>query len=156
MKTIELSRNRGTVLVSDADFEFLSQFRWHLHSAGYAYRAKKVGRKQTNFLMHREIMEVPCGLLVDHIDGNRLNNQRENLRVATHAQNARNNGAILGTSAKRGVSWHTSKGKWRATIKMDGKARHIGYFSTEEEAAIAYDRAASGLFGEFARLNGAA
>lgn len=154
MKAIELSANRGTVLVSDEDFNELSQYRWHLHSAGYAYRAQKKAGKQTNFLMHRQIMQPEPGVLVDHIDGNRLNNQRENLRFATHTQNGRNNTAISGTSQRKGVSWHASRRKWRATIKINRVARHIGYFTTEEAAAEAYDRAALEHFGEYARLNG--
>ncbi|MDE2434711.1 MAG: HNH endonuclease [Sphingomonadales bacterium] len=153
MKQIELSAGRGIVLVSDCDFEALSAFRWHLHSAGYAYRAQKKSGKQTNFLMHRQIMQPEKSMLVDHINGNRLDNRRENLRLATHAQNACNNAAIVGTSARRGVSWHTSRGKWRATIKVDGRARHVGYFATEDDAAAAYDKAATDLHGEFARLN---
>lgn len=153
MKTIELSAGRGAALVSDEDFGALSQFRWHLHSAGYAYRAVKNAGKQTNFLMHREVAQPDPGFVVDHINGNRLDNRRENLRVCTYAENARNNGAIKKSSALRGVSWHAKAGKWRATIKLNGKSKHVGYFATEAEAAAAYDEAARSLHGEFARTN---
>lgn len=149
MKEIHLSNGRGIAKVSDEDFATVSQFRWHLHSAGYAYRAEKKGGKQTNFLMHREIMDCPKGLVVDHIDGDRLNNQRANLRIATMSQNNCNKPAVAGTSKLRGVSWHASRGKWRAVIKSGGKSRHLGYFGTEQEAADAYATAAAELHGEF-------
>ena len=149
MREIQLSAGRGVVLVSDEDYQELSAFKWYLHSAGYAYRAKKVAGKQTNYLMHREIMKPETGLVVDHKDGNRLNNQRGNLRIVSMSQNGCNKPVVAGTSKLRGVSWHASKGKWRAVIKLDRKSRHVGYFATEQEAASAYARAAAELHGEF-------
>lgn len=153
MKTIELSAGRGSVLVSDEDFDWLSRFRWHWCN-GYAYRAEKLFGVQTNYRMHREIMRALPGELVDHINGNKLDNRRENLRLATHRDNMRNSKAIHKTSAFKGVSWHTSKNRWRAVIKVNGVSRHVGYFGDERAAAAAYDEAAAIEFGEFARLNG--
>lgn len=152
MREIALSNGRGVALVSDVDFDALSAFKWHLHSAGYAYRAQKRGGKQTNFLMHREVLSAPKGVLVDHINGNRLDNRRENLRLATYSENGRNKPAVQGSSTLKGVSWHTSRGKWRAVIKVNRVSRHIGYFATEAEAAAAYAAAAKELHGEFARV----
>lgn len=99
-------------------------------------------------------MDATAGVIVDHIDGDGLNNCRSNLRVATAAGNARNRRKSQRSPGYKGVMYDP-KGKrhWRAYIRCDGKKRHLGSFATAQEAAMAYNRAAITLFGEFARLN---
>jgi hypothetical protein len=135
--------------VDAADYEWLSQWNWHLDS-GYAARYEK--RKA--IFMHRLILPPPEGKLVDHIDGNRANNCRCNLRVATREQNSRNQRKHNGSySVFKGVFYSKDKHKWYAKCKYQGKPHRLGYFDTEVEAARAYDRQAVEWFGEFARLN---
>ncbi len=135
--------------VDAADYEWLSQYTWHLLS-GYAIRCE---RRKAIF-MHREIMQPPEGMVVDHKHRNKLDNTRDNLRVCTQKENAYNRSKKRGTSSPyRGVGYSKESGKWYARIHFEGKAIHLGYFIEEIEAARAYDRKAVELFGEFARLN---
>ena len=99
-------------------------------------------------------MQAPDGMVVDHIDGNSLNNRRSNLRICTPRQNTANRAKTRnGTSRFKGVHFCTRDRKWRAQIGVDGARRFIGDFDDEVEAARAYDRKAAELFGEFAYLN---
>ena len=101
------------------------------------------------FLMHRGYLPEE----IDHIDGNGLNNDIENLRAATRSQNCRNKGAQKNnTSGFKGVSWQKRDKKWQAQIKLDGKAHHLGRFDTLEAAHEAYKAAATKLHKEFARF----
>jgi hypothetical protein len=102
-------------------------------------------------LMHKRIMPPPSGLVVDHINGNGLDNRRSNLRFATFAQNAVNQVRPPGASGFRGV--YRDGIKWTACSKTDGKKFCIGRFDTPEEAAVAYDEWMRDTFGEFARFN---
>jgi hypothetical protein len=93
----------------------------------------------------------PC---VDHIDGDILNNHAENLRWATHSENGMNRIKLKdNTSGFKGVSFNKRRGKWQAQIRKDGKRHHLGYFTNAEDAAKVYDKAATAMFGEFAKLN---
>ena len=105
--------------------------------------------------MHNHILQAPLGLEVDHIDGNGLNNRRENLRLASHSQNLANQKrSRIGCSSKyRGVSWFKRTGIWIAQITVRYHHRGLGYFKDEKDAARAYDKAALEAFGEFAVLN---
>jgi hypothetical protein len=135
--------------VDAKDHEWLSQWNWQMRN-GYAVRWKK--RKLV--FMHREIMQPPEGMIVDHKNLNRLDDTRVNLRVCTHVENARNKRKRMGTSSRfRGVSYNKRAKKWYAAIDFGGKPVYIGHFDDEVEAARAYDRKAVELFGEFARLN---
>jgi hypothetical protein len=135
--------------VDAADYEWLSRDNWRLHN-GYAAR----WRKNKRIYMHREIMRPPPGKIVDHMNHNKLDNSRPNLRVCTPAENQRNQRKQHGVaSIYKGVSYSKTCGKWAATIGLNRKYTHLGYYDTEIEAARAYDRAAVELFGEFASLN---
>jgi len=102
--------------------------------------------------MHRVIL--PDAEEVDHINGNGLDNRRANLRPATGIENRRNRRrSRKNTSGYAGVSWDKVNRKWYAYITADGRMRALGRFDTAEEAALARDRAALELHGEFARLN---
>ena len=105
--------------------------------------------------MHRLIMQAIDGQYVDHINGDGLDNRRENLRICTHAQNMQNQMPVrLGTSKYKGVSWDKVAKKWAAHINLDGKPKKLGRFVAEEDAAKAYDSAAIEHYGEYARPNG--
>jgi hypothetical protein len=135
--------------VDAADYEWLNQWQWHLEN-GYAARREK----DKAIFMHRQIMQPSHGMLVDHIDGNKANNCRANLRVCTRLENTRNNRKHSGSSSRfKGVSYSKQMHKWCARCRCKGNRYLLGYFDSEVEAARAYDRKAVELFGVFARLN---
>ncbi len=152
MKDITLSNSTKVALIDDADFEWLSGFRWELSATGYAVRRPVVGGKRRNVRMHREIMQAPPEFEVDHINGNKLDNRRANLRLATKSQNQanacrrRNN-----SSGFKGVS--KDGNRWKAAIGVGGSMKYLGLFRSRKEAAEVYDLAAQLLQGPFARLN---
>lgn len=149
MKFIQLDKNKK-IIVDDADFDFLNQWKWFFHSEGYAVRDKMENYRKKSILMHRFIMNPSKGLIVDHINGNRLDNRKENLRLCTHRQNQMNRiKRKIGQSNYKGVTWSNEKKKWLTRVdKM-----FIGYFKTEHQAALAYDINAKAIFGEFSQLN---
>lgn len=154
----EIPLTKGFVAVVDeADFAWLSSFAWHTLCVGpnvYACRGDYIGaRKSRAVLMHRQILLVPAGLDVDHIDGNGLHNYRANLRPATRAQNHFNRRKQGGSSVYKGVSWSASRRRWCAAITLSKHTYNLGRYLTESEAGHAYDKAARKLFGAFARLN---
>lgn len=105
-------------------------------------------------IMHRLILNAPKGIKVDHQDGDGLNNQRRNIRLATNAQNSMNQKPRVKTSSKyKGVSLDKRHGTWKSQIGKNGAIIWLGQFRSEVEAAKAYDRAAREMFGEFACLN---
>ncbi len=151
VRFISLGQGRA-VMVDAADFEWLNKHKWHPMGGPTGYAIANVGGKQT--LMHRLIMQPPAGYVVDHINGNKHDNRRCNLRNCTQAQNVRNRRKVRGgTSQFKGVAWETRSGKWVAAIKYRGRKITLGYFDDEVEAAQAYDAKAIELFGEFACLN---
>ena len=161
MPIIRLTQSKQA-LVDSIDADFLSQWKWYFSplpdGTGYAARNRslKINPQRKTILMHRVIAErsgLDMGLEIDHRDGDKLNNRRDNLRIATSSQNKMNRPPSKGSSRFKGVSWRASRNKWRATINIDGKSKHIGYFTTELEAAIAYNKFAIQHQGPFARLN---
>jgi hypothetical protein len=103
--------------------------------------------------MHRLILGAPEGVLVDHVDGDGLNNTRANLRLCTSSQNAANIKAVWGCSRYKGVSPHSASSRWQVILTYMGERIYLGLFDDEEEAARAYDRKALELRGEYAHLN---
>jgi hypothetical protein len=155
MKRIPLTQGQ-VALVDDDDFERLSGHKWcaarDRSGNFYAVRHIPGPRWQKTIYMHREV--CPQGAEGDHRNRNTLDNQRRNLRPATHAQNAQNTGRLKNnTSGFRGVYWEKQVNKWRARIYSDKQRHLLGYFLNAEDAARAYDRAAKERFGEFACLN---
>ena len=157
MMEIGLTQDR-VALVDDEDFEYLNQFRWcalKVKNTFYAVR-NSVGAngKRMTVLMHRIINETPDGLEVDHIDSNGLNNQKNNLRNCTHAQNLRNQKKNKNnTSGFKGVFWKKDKKKWQASLRVNNKDLHVGYYKDKINAAYAYNDAAIKYYGEFAKIN---
>lgn len=149
-----MSNGKQHALVDDADYEYLSQFRWHFNKRGYAQRNTWDGKRASQLSMHREIMHAPSGVQVDHINLDKLDNRRTNLRFATGTQQRANTPLRRNnTSGFKGVSWDKDRRKWQATIRCNDKRYHLGRFDAIEEAAAAYDAAAIHFFGEFARTN---
>ncbi len=135
--------------VDAADYEWLNQWHWFVLN-GYAARHEK-GKV---ILMHRQIMQPPKGKVVDHINGNKFDNTRANMRNVTQRQNIYNRGKRVGAgSIYKGVSYDKSRGNWRVMLYFDGKHFFLGSFDTEVEAARAYDRQAVEFFKECAWLN---
>lgn len=155
MAEIPLSQGK-VAIIDDADLPLVAPFKWYCNY-GYAVRSILDCGKHRQVRMHRVIMNAPDGMEVDHINGDRLDNRRANLRLCSRADNLKNK-AVCKKHAEiasrfKGVSWHKSSRKWRARIKLDKIYRSLGYFTDETEAALAYDTAARELFGEFARPN---
>ena len=159
MKQIPLTKGK-IALVDDADFEWLSQWRWCYNSRGYAARGQRVGprilNKTKTVLMHREVLGISgeefSDTNVDHKNRDRLDNRRENLRICTDADNRANSGRRSdNTSGYKGV--FRKRTGWQAQVKKGGKSVFCKTFRTPEEAARAYDEVAKKLFGEFANLN---
>jgi hypothetical protein len=149
--------------VDPADYERLRKYEWFaagkrrnnssFYAQGYV-TDKKTGKEKLVF-MHREILKVPKGMLVDHINHDGMNNRSANLRKATHSQNMcnRKKRSDSSTSKYKGVCWHKGKRKWEATIGFKGRNIHLGRFKSEKAAAKAYDAAARKYHGEFAETN---
>ncbi|MEN6424468.1 MAG: HNH endonuclease [Phycisphaerales bacterium] len=135
--------------VDAADYEWLGRWTWHLQD-GYAVRWEK-GKKR---YMHRQIMQPPEGMKVDHANRNRLDNTRSNLRVCTHQQNMYNRVKRAGSISRfKGVGFRKRDQKWYAEVGGSRRPIWLGFFDTEIEAARAYDYKAVEHFGEFANVN---
>jgi hypothetical protein len=136
-KQIPLTKGQFA-LVDDADYDWLNQWRWRLNSKGYAIRSFYVDGKEIVLCMHRVIMDAQPGQYVDHIDGNRLNNTRKNLRFVTQQQNLMYRHIFYNNSSGyKGVTLRNQR--WHARIGLDDKIIHLGYYHDAETAALAYD-----------------
>lgn len=124
---------RGVALVDDADVEEVRKYRWAFRN-GYALRYTGPRGKCRAVYLHRFLLGLVPGddIRVDHINGNKLDNRRANLRVCTDAQNQQN---LHHCGPHRGASWHAKRGRWRARAMLDQKEHWLGYYDTEEEAA---------------------
>lgn len=145
----------GVVLVDDQDLPLVSGFNWTLDSEGYVVACTKVDGEWKIVKMHKLLFEDR----VDHKNRNRTDNRRENMRFCTQAQNNANRTktTLKTTSVFKGVCWDKQYSKWRASISVSvpgrPKTKHLGRFTSERDAALAYNAAASARFGEFACLN---
>lgn len=158
---MELVLTNGFVtIVDEEDFEKVSKFNWSgiLMGGGtkmYACRSIYFSKGKTKLIsLHRFILNVTDKhLQVDHINGNSLDNRKENLRICTGVQNRLNRSkTIKSTSGYKGV-FKTYKNKWRAQIGWKNKKYYLGSYDTKEEAALIYNMKAIELFGEYANLN---
>jgi len=145
-------------IVDDEDYDRVAQFKWYAHKTKdkyYAARRKRnyKGSRHTEFL-HHFIMQPSPNQQVDHIDGDRLNCTRANMRFSTQAQNVMNTAKRNdNTSGYKGVSWSKRHQKWCASITAQGRHIYLGLFIDPADAARAYDAAACEYFGEYARTN---
>jgi hypothetical protein len=149
MFKIQLNQSKFAIVDAE-DYDWLNQWKWSY--SRYAIRTTKEDRRTIS--MHRFIMDAPEGMEVDHINGDKLDNRRCNLRICTHQQNTCSRHRSTKKSSKyQGVSWNKEHKKWVAQIGINGKRINLGRFLLEEDAARAFDKAAKELHGEFARLN---
>lgn len=152
--TAFITLTKGHVAVIDASFSpYVDQWNWTaMDGKGGVYAFRKVNKK--NIFLHRVVAGDPVGLEVDHIDGDTLNNRKQNLRAATKSQNSQNVSKHFDGKAKyKGVSWGKSNSKWQAQIKANGVRHHLGYFLTQEDAKAAYDAASARLHGDFGKVS---
>lgn len=157
---IPLVNGKGSTIV-DADY-VPRGIRWHINQkprTDYALRSDRTDGLR-NISLHREVMEDMLGRAlepreqVDHINGFGLDNRRENLRLATAAENGRNRKKSKNnTSGYKGVHWDKHHRKWRAKIMINGRRLHLGHFADPADAARAYDNAAVLYYGDFALTN---
>lgn len=158
MKEINLTHDK-VALVDDEDFEYLNQFKWHIQKSGdtfYAVRTLWIDKFHgTTIRMHRFLLGVNDKLLVvDHKDHNGLNNQRYNLRVCSKSQNGANRKKSKPSSSKYlGVHYCNTRGLWVVQIQHNNKSYSGGLHKTEELAALAYNKKAIELHGDFANIN---
>lgn len=143
----------ATTLVDQADAAFAGRWTWRLSAEGYAVRSDSTSGKRRTVYLHRELAKAPPDMLVDHANSNRLDNRSSNLRVATPSQNCANSADRHRQSPYRGVYPHKPSGRWIAQVSERGRPRHLGIFDTPEEAAAAYDVAATVRWGDYARTN---
>ncbi len=147
------------MIVDDCDYESMSQHKWYALNSKWGFRAARscrIGGKKRCVLMCRQILGLGHGdkRQTDHINHNTLDERRHNLRVCTNQQNSYNRrGSRKASSKYKGVSWYKAYGKWMGYIRSDGKNVFLGYFSEEDNAARAYNRAARKLHGQYAYLN---
>ncbi len=154
-RRIPLTKGKFAI-VDPEDYNRLNKFKWRISSARltyYAQRAQKVNGKWTSVMMHRQVIDVPDDMVVDHINHNGLDNRKANLRPATPAQNCWNTRFKKGAGRFRGVVWNKKRKKWRVQISRGNKNIYTRFFDDEIEAAKAYDQAAKKYHGEFAVLN---
>lgn len=142
-------------IVDDEDFERLSSHKWSVSKNCNTYYARRFeGPKGSVKLisMHRVITNAPDDVLIDHRSGQGLDNRKENLRFATHAQNMRNRRIDKrNTTGVTGVYWNKRKSKWQSLIMINGKRKGLGYFRTFDEAVAARKTSENEHYGEFAR-----
>ncbi len=157
MLTIQLTNSDLVTFVDNEDYEYLNQWDWRLSPKGYAYRSEGDPRKNTQkiIFIHGAIMQAKG---IDHKDRNKLNNQRDNLRLANQTQNNANKHTLARKTIKsksqyKGVSWYKTTNTWVAQIQQNYKKLNLGYYQNELDAAKAYNAKALELFGEFAQLN---
>lgn len=147
-KTI-VSKDRKKIIVNVNDFDFLSKYNW------WAYSGSALGNVNgQKVYMHRLIVNAPKNLVVDHINHDRLDNRRENLRLCTKNENKWNTQRHKNNqSGFKGVSWNKNSEKWESRIRVNGNKLHLGYSANPINCALAYNLAAKELFGEYALLN---
>lgn len=164
MKLVDIIKSDKKALIDDEDFDFVSKYTWRLQWSNqkgkpiyYASATMEYdGFKWYGPGMHRIILGQVEPMVIDHIDGNGLNNQRSNLRICTPLQNSWNKGKRHHGSASKdykGIFFSKAHNSWGASVRYNQKQISLGSFPSEIEAAIAYDIGASLAYGEYARLN---
>ena len=156
MKKIKLTQDKY-VLVDDEDYAMLDKYDWHAKRTPKTFYAARQIRekngKQTTLRMHRFLINAPKESEVDHKDGNGLNNQKFNLRLATHSQNMMNKSKqVRNTSGFKGVSWDKTHKKWQAYITLNRIQKNLGYFKSKQEAHQARSGATPVYHKEFAHI----
>lgn len=156
-EVVRLTLPRGEVALIDvADLPLIDGRRLSSIRGSHTTYVEVTGGGAPRISLQRLIMAPPPGMVVDHINGDGLDNRRANLRICTHAENMRNSAVHFSprkTSRFKGVMHHPKTGKWQAAIQQNGVRLFLGTFEQEERAARAYDAAAKVLHGRFAKTN---
>lgn len=158
MATIPLTQGK-LALIDDEDLAEISRYKWSLRTdpRGYCYARTRLPRSEGGgtALMHRMILRAEPWQQIDHCNGDGLDNRRSNMRVCSHRQNQFNQKKQRRATSSifKGVRFCKQTGRWAATIKIFGRVRWLGRHVHERDAALAYNSAATELFGEFANLN---
>ncbi len=159
MKVIKLTQNKQA-LIDDKDYAKVKGFYWYAsrekNKLWYAKGYIRGSKPYAAVRMHRLLLGLTSAdrRQVDHRNSNGLDNRRKNLRIVSNAQNSMNRRKQAGClSDYKGVSYDKRKGRWRTMIMKDQRAFNLGFFKSETEAALAYNRKAKELFGKYARLN---
>lgn len=149
VKTLLLS------IIDDDDYDLIAKYSWSIDSNGYARHNLYIqNQKYKRITIHRLVMNAKINQQIDHINGNKLDNRKHNLRFCDKYQNAMNCKIHKhNTSGYKGVCWHKQSKKWRAYIVINDKQLSLGLFNNKKQAANAYNKKAKELFGEFARTN---
>lgn len=149
MKYIQLTQGKQAI-VDDADYDMLMEKKWHYVTTGYARHNWKEDGHSRYIYMHSLLMNTPKGMETDHINQDKLDNRRANLRVVTSAQNKWNVGKQApNTSGYKGVTWNYMHKKWYVRIRVDGQRVSLGYYISLQEAAKAYRTAELKYHGGF-------
>jgi hypothetical protein len=151
MKTIPLTQGK-VAIVDDEDFELLNQWKWNAYKNNNTFYARRrIPGTNKKITMHRQIADAPAGVLVDHKNGNGLDNQRSNLRKASKQQNGMNR--RIGKNNKSGIVGVriAPSNKWMSDIRIDGKLIHLGSFKKKSQAVKARKQAEERMFGEYSR-----
>lgn len=145
-ETRKILHAKGVILLDPKDYDDFSGYKWSISKKGYAV---------TSTFVHRIVTACPSGLVVDHVNGNTLDNRKSNLRVCSSSQNGANRKMNSNNvSGYKGVFLGKNKSRpWTASIKIDGNTKRLGCFQSPIEAASAYDAAAKEHFGEYAQPN---
>lgn len=145
----------GRTLINESDLKLVSEYDWCLNKKETGKRTEYVRTHEGSMKMHQLFLgEPPEGQVIDHINGDGLDNRRTNLRFCTHSENHANERKRRGgTSVFKGVSFDSNRDKWSAKIMVNGETRNLGRFDDESAAAIAYDLAAVEIYGQYARTN---
>ena len=134
-----VKRIQGYAFVDDEDFEYLNQWKWQMKKDRRTYYAQRL----KSVLMHRILLTPTAGLVVDHINGNGLDNRKSNLRAVTVAKNSQNRVRLPNNnkSGVVGVYWSKRRSRWIAKMTRSGKCRQIGSFKSQSMAKIAIEKA---------------
>lgn len=154
MSNIPLTQ--GKVAIVDAqDFPLISRYKWFaIRDKRYPdrwYARTHIDHNLT--AMHRFLMRADTKQKVDHVNGNGLDNRRKNIRLCDSIRNGQNRSTQKHSSKFKGVTWYRWLSKWVCHIRVNKQLIHLGYFKSEIDAGIAYNKAAVKYFGEFARVN---
>lgn len=153
LKLNSKSSNKLYTMIDEDDLEKISSYKWHLNICDKTKKYVSSTKNGKTFLMHRVILNAKKDEYIDHINGNGLDNRKENLRICTNQQNSFNSRLRKNnTSGYKGVEKDKKTGKWRSYINFNKKI-HLGQYLTKKEAALVYNNKAKELFGEFAFIN---
>lgn len=154
MSSVKIPLKRGYFATIDvADLEFIMKLKWRLRLDSTINSIYAVASGKNGIKMHRYIMNAPTGMVVDHKNGDGLDNRRSNLRICTQGKNSLNRRKNKNGKQSQYKGVWINGNKWAATLRVSGKNHYIGKFLTERDAALAYNDMAIKYFGEFANLN---